>query len=77
MNQVDYLLRNPFPSLKIEEKLEIKRLGAHQPNSFVYVQQDGKKKRTFNNKWFSKKSWLTVSEEKQQFLLFLLFAISW
>jgi hypothetical protein len=70
MNKVDYLLKNPFHVLKIEEKIEIKRLGAHQPNDFTCVQVDGKKKRTFCNTWFGKKAWLTVSEEKQSIFCF-------
>lgn len=70
MNKVDYLLKNPFLSLKIEDKLEIKRLGAHQPNDFTCSQLDGKKKRTFCNTWFGKKSWLTVSEEKESLFCF-------
>ena len=70
MKTVDYLLKTPFHSLKIEEKLEINRLGASQPNNFTFTQQDGKRQRTFSNSWFCKKSWLTASEGKQSLFCF-------
>jgi hypothetical protein len=31
MNRIDVLLKTPFSSLSIEEKLEVKKLGAHEP----------------------------------------------
>jgi hypothetical protein len=34
MNRIDVLLKTPFSSLSIEEKLEIKKLGAHEPRVF-------------------------------------------
>jgi hypothetical protein len=35
MNRIDVLLKSPFSSLSIEEKLETKKLGAHQPRAVV------------------------------------------
>ena len=32
MNEVDYLLSDRFSLMSLEEKLEVKRLGTHQPN---------------------------------------------
>ena len=54
MNKVDYLLHVPFHSLKLEEKLEIKRLSTHQPTDITCIHLDGKKERTLCNTWFSK-----------------------
>jgi hypothetical protein len=34
MNRIDVLLKTPFSSLSIEEKLKIKKLGVHQPRDF-------------------------------------------
>jgi hypothetical protein len=34
MDRIDVLLKTPFSFLSIEEKLEIKNLGAHQPRDF-------------------------------------------
>jgi hypothetical protein len=34
MNRIDVLLKTPFTSLSIEEKLETKKLGAHRPRDF-------------------------------------------
>ena len=70
MNKVDNLLKTPFSSLKLEEKLEIKILGAHQPSDFTFTIVSGKRKRTFNNIWFERKMWLTASEEKQSLFCF-------
>ena len=38
MNTVDTILKRPFSRLSIEEKLEIKKLGPHQPPSFTFEQ---------------------------------------
>jgi hypothetical protein len=37
MNRIDVLLKIPFSFLSIEEKLEIKELGGHQPRDFSRV----------------------------------------
>ena len=42
MNKVDYLLSNRFSLMSLEEKLEVKRLGTHQPNDVqIYCQECG------------------------------------
>ena len=42
MNKVDYLLSNRFSLMSLEEKLELKRLGTHQPNDVqIYCQECG------------------------------------
>ena len=38
MNRVDFLLKSRFGSLPLEDKLEIKRLGPHQPADFNIIQ---------------------------------------
>lgn len=69
MNEVDYLLKNS--SLSSKEKLEIIRLGPHQPKDIQISQQDGKIIRKFGVSWFTKTSWITVSEEKKAFFCFI------
>ena len=39
-NEVDYLLTHPFSLMSLEEKKEIKRLGAHRPNDVQIKQKD-------------------------------------
>jgi hypothetical protein len=41
MNRIDVLLKTPFSSFVIEEKFEMKKLGAHQPRD-LKIQQSGK-----------------------------------
>ena len=42
MNEVDYLLSNRFSLMSLEEKMEVKRLGTHQPNDVqIYCQECG------------------------------------
>jgi hypothetical protein len=41
MNMIDVLLKNQFSSFSIEEKLEMKKLGVHQPRDFK-LQQSAK-----------------------------------
>ena len=42
MNEVDYLISNRFSLMSLEEKLEVKRLGTHQPNYVqIYCQECG------------------------------------
>lgn len=78
MNHVDTLLINPFHRLTQEEKLEVKRLGPHQPRDFMLEQKDSKQNRKFSNRWFETYDWLTVSVEKSAFFCFycLLFSNS-
>lgn len=70
MNRVDYLLKNPFTSLKQEEKLEIKRLGPHQPKDISFTQVDGKVNRKFNTSLYDSVKWLTISEDKKRLFCF-------
>lgn len=68
MNKVDFLLKTPFVSMKMEEKLQVKRLGPHQPvNCQVNSDQQGRK---FQKVWFADVKWLTVSEEKKSLFCF-------
>jgi hypothetical protein len=39
MNKIDILLKMPFSLLNIEDKLKIKKLGAHQPRDFKLQQK--------------------------------------
>jgi Domain of unknown function (DUF4371) len=70
MNQIDHLSKNPFSINKFDEKLAIKKLGAHQPPNFNIEKKDKTVLRKFNKKWFEITPWLTVSEEKQTLLCF-------
>ena len=70
MNHVDELLNNPFYKLTIEDKLEIKRLGPHQPSTFVLSKQCGNRKRSFCSRWSQQFDWLTVSIAKEQLFCF-------
>ncbi|XP_065650768.1 zinc finger MYM-type protein 1-like [Hydra vulgaris] len=70
MNKIDSLLAKRFSSLGLQEKLEIKNLGAYQPKGVRITQVDGKKTRTFCVSWFEKKSWLSVSDEKNSLFCF-------
>jgi hypothetical protein len=71
MNRIDVFLETPFSSLSIGEKLEIKKLSAHQPRDFK-LQQSGKNKNwSFCTSWFDKKRCLTVGKEKKSFFCFV------
>lgn len=70
MNSVDDLISNPFVSRSLEEKLEIKRLGPHQPPNFSISTSDKRQTRNFSADWFSKKPWLTASETKNSLFCF-------
>ena len=60
MNNVDSLIKGKFSTLPLEQKLEIKRLGPHQPVDFNIVQAGKDKTRSFNPEWFKRKTWLTA-----------------
>ena len=60
MNKVPFLIKN---KLTLEEKLEAKHLGPHQPSDYSYTIQDGKQKRSFVPQWFRDYPWLTVNTE--------------
>lgn len=70
MNKIDSLLEKRFSLLSLEEKLEIKKLGAYQPRDVHITQKDGKKTRTFCVAWFDKISWLSVSDKKKSLFCF-------
>lgn len=70
MNTVDFLLENKFSRLKIEEKLEVRRLGPYQPKGIKVERLDGKIKRKFNANNFNQYSWLTVSDANKKFYCF-------
>jgi hypothetical protein len=55
----------PRLPLRFEEKLETKKLGAHQPRDFKLQQSGKNKNRSFSTSWFEEKIWLTVSEENK------------
>ena len=65
MNTVDYLLQNRFSSHTLEVKLEIKRLGCHQPNDFTITQKGKAQNRNFSTRWFEQNPWLTCSISKK------------
>ena len=68
MNKVDNLLQNPFRLQSLETKLEIKRLGCHQPRGIIIKQTTTN--RTFQSQWFARKGWLTASESKKSLFAF-------
>lgn len=70
MNYVDYLLENPFSMASLEDKIEIKRLGSHQPTDFNLIIKDKRQNRKFSTEWFEKKPWLTVSILKNSLFCF-------
>lgn len=70
MNFVDSLILKPFSTCSLPEKLEIKRLGPHQPSDFYLQTSDKKQVRKFSSNWFIKKKWLTVSEHKNSLFCF-------
>ena len=70
MNTVDYLLQNRFSSHTLEVKLEIKRLGCHQPNDFTITQEGKAQNRNFSTRWFDQNPWLTCSISKKSLFCF-------
>jgi hypothetical protein len=73
MNRIDVLPKTPSSFSSIEEKLETKKLGVHQPRD-LKLQPSGKNKnRLFSTSWFDKKIRLTVSEESKSFFCFVRF----
>ena len=70
MNEVDYLLKNPFKRLSLEIQTEIVRLGPNQPKDFTFTQKCVKFTQSFNAGWFQKKTWLTCSPGKSAIFCF-------
>ncbi|XP_041727205.2 uncharacterized protein LOC121557809 [Coregonus clupeaformis] len=74
-NHVDFLLANRY-TLSQKEKLQIKRLGPHQPPDVEITalpkhRRKGKDtNRAFNPSWFDKKPWLTSSVSKKALYCF-------
>ncbi|GFO21201.1 hypothetical protein PoB_004770600 [Plakobranchus ocellatus] len=66
MNTIDDILLHPFCERSLEEKLEIKRLGPHQPTDILIV----KGNRKFSSDWYRKYKWLTVSVQKEKLFCF-------
>ena len=77
MNHVDFLLQNPFTSLKQEDKLHIKSLGPHQPKDISFSCFDGKVNRHFKTSLYESVKWLTISVEKKTFILFICVFTLW
>lgn len=69
-NEVDYLLLNPFSLMSLEEKLEVKKAGAHHPNDIHITQKDKRQNRSFCVTWFQRKDWLTASLAKKSLFCF-------
>ena len=40
VNEVDYLLSNPFSSMSLGEKVELKNVGAHHPKDIQITQKE-------------------------------------
>ena len=61
MNSVKNILKRPFHTLKLDEKVEIKRLGRPTPDFIIKVAMKSKNKqfvRTFNKELYKKHEWL-------------------
>ena len=70
VNEVDYLLTHPFSLMSLEEKKEIKRLGAHRPKDVQIKQKDTRQNRSFGVSWFERKDWLTASVARSALFCF-------
>uniref|UniRef100_A0A8C5PQW2 TTF-type domain-containing protein n=1 Tax=Leptobrachium leishanense TaxID=445787 RepID=A0A8C5PQW2_9ANUR len=73
LNSVDELHKTPFKSLTFKQRLEVKRLGPHQPNIAIKQSSNDRGKqfnRHFNPQWFSKKKWLCASVSKEALFCF-------
>ena len=60
-NTVEFLIKNQFERLKLEEKLAIKNLGPDRPDVKITQQSKDRGKvynRTFSRTWYDKKKWL-------------------
>ncbi|XP_063289993.1 zinc finger MYM-type protein 1-like [Pelobates fuscus] len=73
MNFVDELLKKPFQNMTFQERLEVKRLGPHQPH--IVIKQSSKERgkeinRKFSQQWFEKKKWLCASISKSALFCF-------
>lgn len=70
MNCIDYLIDNLLCMASLEDKIEIIRLGSHQPADFNLVIKDKRQNRKFRTEWYVKKPWLTVSILKNSLFCF-------
>ncbi|XP_041842116.1 zinc finger MYM-type protein 1-like isoform X2 [Melanotaenia boesemani] len=53
-----------------QEKLEVKKLGAHHPKDLKMSQKDTRQNRSFCVSWFQRKEWLTASQAKKSLFCF-------
>ena len=70
MNKVDYLLSNQFSLMSLEEKLEVKRLGAYHPNDVKITQKDKRPNHNFCVPRFERTDWLTASVARNSLFCF-------
>ncbi|XP_078533623.1 zinc finger MYM-type protein 1-like [Lissotriton helveticus] len=73
MNTVQELITRSFHARPLEDKLQIKRLGPHQPD--LQLQQVTKDRgkcynRTFSKTWYTKADWLTGCPSKNRLFCF-------
>ena len=66
VNEVDYLLSNPFSSMSLGEKVEVKKVGAHHPKDIQITQKEKLQNRSFCVTWFERKDMLMASLAKIQ-----------
>ena len=71
MSQVGNVIKVQFGTLPLQQKLEIKHLGPHQPEDFNIIQSGKDKNCSFSPERFKRKTWLTVSVAKNTLLLSL------
>ncbi|XP_069481109.1 protein zwilch homolog isoform X1 [Ambystoma mexicanum] len=73
MNTVEQLLSKPFLGLKHEEKLELKKLGPHQPDIKIEqlsIDRGKEYSRRFTRTWYDKKKWLCGCPSKKALFCF-------
>ncbi|XP_078536808.1 zinc finger MYM-type protein 1-like [Lissotriton helveticus] len=73
MNTVQELIARSFQARPLEQKLQIKQLGPHQPEiNLQQTTQERRKmsKRTFSNAWYTKADWLTGCPIKNSLFCF-------
>ncbi|XP_042213104.1 zinc finger MYM-type protein 1-like [Homarus americanus] len=73
MNTVEQLLVKSFIGLSYEDRLQVKRLGPHQPD--LILEQSSKDKgkeyvRRFTTSWYEKKKWLCGSASRKSLFCF-------
>ena len=75
MNKIGFLKSNPFSSLPLEQKIQIKELGRPTPNLVIEKKTGcGAQKvrtRNFNNNIYSKNGWICGCEDKNKLFCFV------